>query len=102
MTPRNHRVIIKRRATGEDAAGQPLTGFVEFTRRWASILYANGKSTIQADAASSAPKVSIRILWCADMEPGLRVEHGGVVYEVLQVLPDLAGRKHVDLVCEVV
>lgn len=95
-----HRIVIKTRAAGEDAAGQPLTTWVEFTRRWSNILTVNGKAAITADAQTATVKTSFRVRWCTDLLPGMRVEHGGAAYDVLQVLPDLQRREHVDLVCE--
>lgn len=79
-----------------------MTSWVELAPRWSNILTVNGKAAIGADARAATVKTSFRVRWCTDLLPGMRVEFGGVTYDLLQVLPDLQSREHVDLVCEAV
>ena len=50
---------------------------------------------------TSTLKASIRIRYRTGIDAGMRVLHGGVVYQVLAVLPDVAGREFIDVVAEV-
>ena len=56
---------------------------------------------IKAGAVTSKVQTSIRLRYRTGITSGMRVVCGGVVYNILAVLPDLAGKGHVDLVCEV-
>lgn len=100
----NRRITIQRRGTAEDSWGTPTPGpenWVEVGKAWAGIKTLSGLGAIKADAQASTVKVSIRVRWRTDLAAGMRVLHGGTVYDVEAVLPDVAGREHVDLVCEV-
>ncbi|MDT0137716.1 phage head closure protein [Acidovorax sp. PRC11] len=100
----NRRITIQRRGAATDAWGSPVPGsenWVEVAEAWASIKTLSGLGAIKADAQASTVKASIRVRWRTDVAAGMRVLHGGTVYDVQAVLPDAAGREHVDLVCEV-
>lgn len=68
---------------------------------WANIRYGTGSEAIRAGKVVSSVEVSIRIRFREGITNAMRVQHKGVVYEILAVLPDLLGRSHVDLVCKV-
>lgn len=100
----NRRITIQRRGTATDAWGSPVPGaenWVEVGKTSAIIKTLSGLGAIKADAQASTVKASIRVRWRTDLTAGMRVLHGGTVYDVQAVLPDVAGREHVDLVCEV-
>ncbi len=100
----NRRITIQRRGTATDAWGSPVSGaenWVEVGKAWASIKTLSGLGTIKADAQASTVKASIRVRWRTDLTAGMRVLYGSTVYDVQAVLPDVAGREHVDMVCEV-
>lgn len=96
------RCTLQQPATGQDALGQPLTGWVEVSRFWADIRQTGGLEAIKAGAVTSKVQTSIRLRYRTGITSGMRVVCGGVVYKILAVLPDLVGKRHVDLVCEVV
>lgn len=58
--------------------------------------------TIKADADTSSVKASVRIRRRTDVDAGMRVYLGAVVYEIKAVLPDEEARDRLDLACEVV
>ena len=100
----NRHITIQRRGTATDSWGTPLPGvenWAEVGKAWASIKTLSGLGTIKADAQASTIKASIRVRWRTDLTAGMRVLHGTTVYDVRAVLPDVAGREYVDLVCEV-
>lgn len=95
-----HLVTLQAPATGQDAAGQPLTGWVDVAQLWADIRSTGGLEAIKAGAITSVVHTSVRLRWRTGLNAGMRVLHGTTVYGVLAVLPDMAGRQYVDLVCE--
>ncbi|MDR6216174.1 phage head closure protein [Paracidovorax wautersii] len=99
----NRRITIQRKGAGTDDWGTPLPdAWDDVTKAWASIRNLSGLGAIKADAEASIVKTSIRIRYRTDIAAGMRVLHGGVNYSIVAVLPDAAGREHLDLVCEVV
>ena len=96
----NRRVTLQRRATGQDAAGQPVSSWQDVATVWASVLTQNGLESIKADRPVSQVKASIRIRWRTDIDAGMRAVLGATVYDIKAVLPDETKRQHIDLVCE--
>ena len=95
------RCTLQQPATGQDGTGQPLTGWVDVAQFWADIRATGGLEAIKAGAVTSKVQTSIRLPYRTGITSGMRVVCGGVVYNILAVLPDLACKVHVDLVCEV-
>lgn len=100
MAARNTRITLQRPAAGEDAAGQPVTGFATVGLVWADDLGQSGREVLQADAKASQVRVSFRIRKRSDVAEGWRVLSGADVFEVKAVLPERRSRMWVDLVCE--
>ena len=98
----NCRVVIKQPAAVQDAAGQPIPTWTTLATVWANIRSLNGLETIKGGAESSVAKASIRIRYRTDVTAAMRVVHGSTTYEIKAVLPDVEGRRHLDLVCEVI
>lgn len=96
----NRRITLQAPATGQDAAGQPLNGWVDVAQLWADIRTTGGLEAIKAGAATSVVQRSVRLRWRTGLNAGMRVLHGAAVYNVLAVLPDEATRQFVDLVCQ--
>lgn len=96
----NARITVMRRATGEDAAGQPATGWVEHVRLWANILHPSGVQQLQAGAQTSVVRASIKVRRRADITAAMRVHHRAAVYDIEAVLPDEVARTHMFLVCK--
>ncbi len=98
----NHYCSLQAPGTVQDAAGQPMPGWAEVTTFWADIRGGAGLETIKAGAVTSVRQVSIRTWFRTDITGAMRVVSQGVAYKINAVLPDLAGRQHTDLVCEVI
>lgn len=96
----NRRIVIKQRGTAQDAIGQPVETWTTVATLYAEIKHPAGLTAIKGDADVSIVKASIRIRYRTDIDAGMRAEHGAAIYDIKAVLPDEAGRKHVDLVCE--
>ncbi len=93
-------VQIQQRLTGTDALGQPVQGWTTVAAVWASVRHASGMEATKADAAVSTVRASIRIRWREGVTAAMRVLAGGQAYDIQAVLPDLARREYLDLVCE--
>lgn len=95
----NSRIAIEQRSTTQDATGQPVETWTTVATVWAHIRLLSGVEAIKADADTSITKASIRIRKSAGIDAGMRVSHGGILYDIEAVLPDEAGRQYLDLVC---
>jgi len=97
----NQRITIEQRTAGQDAAGQPAGTWQAVATVWADVRHLSGLETIKAGAESSAVKASIRIRNRSGLNAGMRVVHGGSIYNIKAVPPYVASRPFLDLVCEV-
>jgi SPP1 family predicted phage head-tail adaptor len=98
----NRQVIIKQPAAVQDAAGQPIPTWTTLATVWADIRSLNGLETIKGGAETAIGKASIRIRYRTDVTAAMRVVHGSTTYEIKAVLPDVAGKRHLDLACAVI
>lgn len=96
----NQRITIQSRSATRDALGQPVETWSDVASLWADIRFPSGMEVVKGGAEVSIVKASIRIRYRTDIDAGMRVEHGSNTYDVKAVLPDVAGRQHLDLVCE--
>lgn len=95
-----NRITIQSPSSVQDASGQPIVSWIDVALVWADIQYISGISALKAGMDTSAVKVSIRIRYMAGVNAGMRVLHGGNVFSIEAVLPNMAMRS-VDLVCVV-
>ena len=95
-----HRVTLQCRAPG-GALGQPSNTWKDVATVAANIRYGSGSEAIRSGQVASLAKVSIRIRWRTDVNASMRVLCNGVAYNIVNVMPDMQRRVHVDLVCEV-
>ena len=94
-----HRITIQRPTGAQDAWGTPEPqGWEDVALVWSDIRYQSGSESIRAGADVSIVRASVRIRWRTGIDAGMRVLHGGQVFDVEAVLPS-ADRKHIDLVC---
>lgn len=98
-----HLVTVQRRSSGRDPIGQPVQTWTDVTSVYADIRYLRGLEAIKAGAQTGSAQVSIRLrTYRTDLTSGMRVTHEGKTYEIVgQPLPDMLGRRYVDLVCTV-
>lgn len=98
----NRRITIQRRADGADAYGQPSTTWETHVQTWADVRAPAGRAAAQdvtADRTTSVAAYSMRIRYRTDITADMRVLLAGMVFDIAQVLPDLARHEHTDLVC---
>ncbi|MEK6291056.1 MAG: phage head closure protein [Paraburkholderia tropica] len=95
----NRRVRIERRDQTQDDLGQPVDTWVEVATVWCNVKMLTGKETLAADADVASATASIRIRYRTDITSDMRAIVGGVIFNILAPLPDLAGREYTDLAC---
>lgn len=96
------RITIQRHTQEKDEWGTLIPGsiaWVELAKVWADVKHSSGLGAIKADAEVSIVRASIRIRRRVDVDAGMRVLFGTVVYDIEAVLPG-GNRQHVDLVCK--
>lgn len=99
----NRRVMIQKRDTGRDAAGQPLQTWSDYAQAWADVKSPTGLGAIrdmQGDLSASVARYSIRLRYRTDLNFAMRVKYGDQVFDVKQVQQDFTGHRYTDLVCE--
>ena len=100
--PLNNLLQIQSPATGTDELGQPVIGWIDFAQVWGNIRHLRGVEAIKSGAITSVVSASIRIRFRNDINAGMRVLAGSVVYEIKAVLPEMGRREFVDIVAELV
>lgn len=93
-------VTFSQRTGTQDAAGQQVDDWVIFATTWADVRFASGMETIKADRDMSISRASVVIRRRPSIVPGVRATINGVVFEIIDVLPDLKRRMYMTLVCE--
>lgn len=94
-------ITIQKRTAAVDGWGGPLPeAWEDVVTVWADFRHKSGSETIRADAETSTVRASVRIRWRTNVDAGMRVKVGSAFYEIEAVMPDLAGRVFVDLVCK--
>jgi len=98
-----HPLKLQQRQRVRDPAGQPVEQWVTIARPWADVRYVSGTQYTRAQAPADIAKVSIQIRKRADVAAGMRlVDRSGVIYKILDVLPDMRAQDRINLPCEVV
>ena len=96
------RISLERKRGGQDAAGQPLQGWLIFAAGvWADVRHLSGLEAIKAGADTSTTRASVRIRWRTGIDAGMRVVSGATTYEIKSVLPNRRGG-YIDLAWEAV
>jgi SPP1 family predicted phage head-tail adaptor len=86
-------------STNTDAYGQITKSWTPYCTVWAGIKYLIGKELDSGGREVSINQVKIRIRWREDINPDMRVVHNNVIYDINNVMPDMAHRMYVDLLC---
>lgn len=81
----NRRVLIQKRTTARDAAGQPVAGWQDIAEVWAAIRDLTGQQYIAAQATQNAVTSEITIRFIEGITAAMRVVHGADIYDVKDV-----------------
>lgn len=82
----NKRITIQSPATGQDASGEPLTGWSDVATVWASIIDISGREYVVAAALQNSAQTKITIRHRDGIAPAMRVLHGTISYSIEAVL----------------
>lgn len=93
----NKRITLQAPAAGQDAWGEPLTGWTDVAKVWASIIDISGREYIAAAAVQHTVQTKITIRYRAGMLASMRAVHGADVYTIEAVLGQ--DRKSLLLMC---
>ena len=96
-----NRVTLQARVAGQDDWGQPVEQWQPTATCWADVRLVSGMEAAKAGAEISRARASVRIRYRDGVHSGMRALIAGAVYDIKAVLPDLARRDYIDLVCEV-
>ncbi len=85
------RVTIQAPATGQDAYGQPLTGWTNVVtdgdgKVWASIADLTGREYLAAAAVQASAQSKITIRYRAGIVAAMRILYGADIYNIEAVL----------------
>lgn len=98
----DQRITIQRRATGEDANGQPSAAWTDVCTVWAQAMTKRGREYISAGQEQSAAMVVFRIRYRTDVvqDAALRVLWRGVPYGLVEPAQDVGGqRSFIEMAC---
>ena len=103
----NRRVVIQARSGAVDSVGQPVENWTTFATLWAQFVFTSGSRTvnlegIQGGAMSSTPPAIWRVRFRTDITASMRLVDGLTIYNIKQVLPNMARKDVTDLVSEVI
>lgn len=94
----DRRVRIEQRG-GVDELGQPLDTWAEVATVWGNVALLSGREAAKANADVGTATASIRIRYRTDITNGMRAVVDGVIFNILQPLPNVASREYTDLAC---
>ena len=82
----NKRVTIQSPATGQDATGEPTTGWTDVATVWASIVDVSGREYVAAGGLQNSAQTKIMIRYRSGIVPSMRVVHGSDTFNIEAVL----------------
>lgn len=99
-------MIQARDQTVVDNYGQPVENWTTFASVWAQFVFTSGSRSVNLEgihggAMSSNPPAIWRVRFRTDITAAMRLVDGSTVYNIKQVLPNMARKDVTDLVCEV-
>lgn len=96
----NRKITVQHRAREFDAAGQLLEQWVDLCIVWAWVKTAAGvAATPTADGVGrDIVRYSFRVRYNTRIKADMRIIYNGEIYEIREVLHDIAGHEYTDLV----
>jgi len=104
----NRRVTIEAPGETQDEAGQPIAGWVKVDDLWAGIANETGlgviRSSLQGGVPTSIARYSFMVRFEAirrlEINPGMRIVHDGLVFDIKGVTRDLKDRTKAFIITE--
>lgn len=97
----NRRVMLQKPVkTQSPVTGAVISGWVDVTELWASVVDLSARDFVAAQAAQSEVTTRITIRWREDVTDKYRIVHRGRIYNIHGVLEDdKSGREYLTLPC---
>jgi SPP1 family predicted phage head-tail adaptor len=88
------RIIIESASEAIDSVGFPVLTWTTFATIWGGVVANNGKEFLEAREVHSSLSRIITMRYLASVTPQMRINDGGVYYNILAVFdPDSRGRE---------
>lgn len=81
-----HQIIIQRRSTEQDSAGETLNTWTQFASRRASVAWTPGSEVFAAAQRAARAPVVFEIRYLEGVTEDMRVVFGGVVHNITSVV----------------
>ena len=98
-----HNVTIERQSSVQDAYGQRVDTWSELTAKRAAIEPLSGDEYFTSKGENTEVEARIRVRYdrsIADLSPSDRVNHNGVIYDIISVInPSESGKEYL-LMCK--
>lgn len=99
---RNRLVLIEKREDGVNAMNQPSDTWETAYERWGRPMTKTGMSvinSIQEGINANAVPYSWEISYTPGIDVGMRVNHKGTIYDIIDIRHDEQAREYTHLVC---
>lgn len=96
----NRRILIQKRVDDYDSAGQQVDEWTDVCRVWAWVRTASGVSSMHntEGVARAITRYSFRIRYNLKIQADMRIIYQGMYFDIKEVLHDIAGHEHTDIV----
>jgi SPP1 family predicted phage head-tail adaptor len=96
-----HRVNIQEKQTTPDDGGGYAETWVNVNKIWAKIEALRGTERFEAQQIQAEVSYKLTTRY-TDIDPSMRFEYNGTVYEIESILPDNTLKKELEILCEVI
>jgi len=95
-----HRVTIQQKSVTQNSYGEEIVTWAELATVWASVEDLSGREFYEARQVPAAEVTTrVRIRYRSDVEPTMRIVHGGRTLEIVFVLDPEGRRRETVLMC---
>lgn len=95
----DQRITIQTRETTRDDYGAQLVGWATFAEVWAAVQPLGGRDYLQGRSLTDVVDTRVRIRHLPDVIPGMRIQHGVKVYDIVSAQYMDNARREVVLMC---
>lgn len=92
-------VVLQRRGTAQDAAGQPIEDWTTLRREWAEITPTSGREFMAASGERADVTHKVCVWYGSGVLPRDRILYGTRTFDIISVLDKNEGHRELDLMC---
>jgi SPP1 family predicted phage head-tail adaptor len=94
-----HRITVQNFVSEKDELGQESDGeWVDFKQVWSNIKTMQGREYFAAAATQNENNVRFIIRYTPDVEPSMRIQYKGHIYEIVSVINDDEANKTLTII----